>query len=124
MKTRRTFFLFLPILILFLAAAGAAQQRFYIDLKDRSDDLFKVVLKPEKLSAENKIYQFASTAPGTYERMDIGRFVKSFFAYNKEGDEIPVENISVNQWSVSSPEKVDKIVYTIEDTWDSKLKCL
>ena len=94
-----------------------AQQKFYLDLNDRSTDVFKVTLVPEKLSDENRIYQFASSAPGTYQRMDLGRFVTSFKAYDSDGNEIETKHESLNQWSISNPEKVAKIVYDIEDTW-------
>jgi predicted metalloprotease with PDZ domain len=99
-----------------------AQQKFYVDLTKREDKLFKVILIPEKLSSENKIYQFASTAPGTYQIMDIGRFVRSFKAYDSKENELGTKNISTNQWELVNPEKTEKIVYTIADTWDSSVK--
>lgn len=95
-----------------------SQQKFYLNLNDRSSDLFTVTLIPRQLSPENKIYQFASTAPGTYDKMNIGRFVKSFKAFGEDGKEIEAKQQSVNQWLLSDPEKVKKIVYQIDDTWD------
>lgn len=97
----------------------SAQQKFYLDLTDRSSDVFNVTLFPEKLSDENYIYQFASIAPGTYQRMDLGRFVKSFKAYDENENEIETKRESLNQWSISDPVNVKKIVYEIEDTWDT-----
>ena len=116
MKTKLSFILFL---FLFSAILSFAQQKFYLDLNDRNSDIFTVTLLPEKLSEENRIYQFASTAPGTYERMDLGRFVRSFQAYDKDGNEIETKQESLNQWSISQPENVEKIIYEIEDTWDT-----
>ena len=116
MKTKFSFILFL---FLFSAIPSLAQQKFYLDLNDRGNDIFTVTLLPQKLSEENRIYQFASTAPGTYERMDLGRFVRSFQAYDKDGNEIETKQESLNQWSISYPENVEKIVYEIEDTWDT-----
>ena len=107
------------LLILTSTISLFAQQKFYINLNNRSDDIFHVTLYPKDLTAENNIYQFASTAPGTYEEMDIGRFVRSFKAFNAEGKEIKTNHVSLNQWSISSPQNVSKIVYTIEDTWDT-----
>lgn len=107
-------------LVLFcLIHSLSAQQKFYLDLTDRDSDIFTVTLFPEKLSDENRIYQFASIAPGTYQRMDLGRFVKSFVAYDKSGNEIETKQKSLNQWSISDPGDVKKIVYEIEDTWDT-----
>jgi predicted metalloprotease with PDZ domain len=117
MNTRFSIFIFL-----FLSTAAPdffPQQKFYLDFNNRDDDIFTVTLLPEKLSDENNVYQFASTAPGTYERMDIGRFVKSFTAYDENGNEIETNQKSLNQWSINEPEKVSKIVYQVEDTWDT-----
>lgn len=113
---------FLTTLFLFLFSViitSFAQQKFYLDLNNRDKDIFTVTLLPEKLSEENSIYQFASIAPGTYQRMDLGRFVKSFKAYDENDSEIETKQESLNQWSISSPDRVKKIVYEIEDTWDT-----
>jgi hypothetical protein len=64
------------------ATAGVppASLAYSIDLNRRADDLFHVTLRVTGLRPENAIYQFASTAPGTYEVMNIGRYVKEFAA--------------------------------------------
>lgn len=95
---------------------------FSINLNDRSDDTFKVEVLAPQLSVENDIFQFASTAPGTYQVMDIGRFVRSFQAFDKNGIELPTQNINTNQYQLTNPEKISKIVYTIAETWDTKVE--
>ncbi len=92
---------------------------YTVDVNQRADDLFYVRLNPGQLDAENNIYQFASTAPGTYQVMDIGRYVRSFRAYDAHGDTLSVKHISTNQWKISEPEKVNEIRYTIAETWDT-----
>ena len=104
-------FLFLTVLFLLASLAViSAQQKFYVYLNDRADDLFKVTLVPEKLTEQNKIYQFASTAPGTYQTMDIGRFVRSFQAYDDQENELDTKQISTNQWELEEPIKTKKII--------------
>lgn len=105
------------ILYVFASINIFGQQEFHLDLTNVSDDLFHVVLYPEQLSEENKIYQFAATAPGTYQTMDIGRFVRSFKAFDENGNEIETKNISTNQYLINDPAKVKKIEYSIDDTW-------
>lgn len=95
---------------------------FSINLNDRSNDTFKVTINVTNLSANNSIFQFAITAPGTYKVMDIGRFVSNFKAYDKLGNSIPVNKITVNQYQLSKPSKVKKITYEIAETFDSKIK--
>jgi predicted metalloprotease with PDZ domain len=122
MKNKNTFFRFAVLLLLAQFVSAFAQQKFYVNLNDRSDDLFKVTLIPEKLSEENKIYQFASTAPGTYQTMDIGRFVRSFKVYDSNGTELGAKQISTNQWELAEPTKTAKVVYTVAETWDTPVK--
>lgn len=115
-----------PIYLLFLLVSfftiSTAQQKFYVNLNDRADDQFKVTITPNGLTSANNIFQFASTAPGTYQTMDIGRFVKSFKAYDESGNEIDCKQIQTNQWEISDPAKTKKIVYNIAETWDTPVK--
>lgn len=103
-------------------AAKGPELTYSVNLNDRADDRFKVALEVKGLSATNNIFQFASTAPGTYQTMDIGRFVHEFKAYDKKGRELEVKQVSTNQWELSKPEKVRKITYQISETWDTPVK--
>ncbi|MBE0591826.1 MAG: hypothetical protein IH616_05425, partial [Gemmatimonadales bacterium] len=105
------------------AALGQAPEAeplaYTVDLTDRSGDTFKVRLQVDDLGSANAIYQFASTAPGTYQVMDIGRFVRRFEAWDASGALIPSEQISTNQWRISRPEDVVEIRYQLAETWDT-----
>jgi predicted metalloprotease with PDZ domain len=107
------------IILITVASFNFAQQKFFVNLNDRTDDLFKVSIVPTGLTDENKIFQFASTAPGTYQLMDIGRYVRSFKAFDETGNEISTKQLSTNQWEISEPTKTKKINYTIAETWDT-----
>jgi predicted metalloprotease with PDZ domain len=105
-----------------VAAPAAPPSLWYgIDLNRRADDLFHVTLHVSGLRPENAIYQFASTAPGTYQVMNIGRYVKRFEAFDAGGRPVPVEQVSVNQWRLSDPARVRTIRYAVTETWDSPL---
>jgi len=94
---------------------------YSLNLTDRSDDLFKVELNIPPLSTENSAYQFAASVPGTYRLLNVGRYVQSFKAFDKSNTEIGVQRVSDNRFQFEQPEKVRRIVYEIEDTWDSKI---
>ena len=98
------------------ALQAQAQLRYSVDLNDRSDSLFKVVLKVGRLPAGG-IFQFAATAPGAYQVMDIGRYVRRLQAFDQSGRELPTSRINVNQWRLSQPARVREIRYTIAPTW-------
>jgi predicted metalloprotease with PDZ domain len=105
-----------------LAGSGGAQQSplgYAIDLNDRADDTFKVTAWVGGLTEANAIYQFAATAPGTYQVMDIGRFVRRFEAFDAAGKQVPVERVAVNQWRLSDPGRVRTLRYAVAETWDT-----
>src|SRR5436190_5964408 len=107
-----------------LPPGAIAQQvplSYAINLNNRADDLFKVTLTVRGLTPDNAIYQFASTAPGTYQVMNIGRFVKTFDAFDARGRKVPVEQVSVNQWKLSNAPRVRTIRYTVGETWNTTL---
>ena len=103
--------------------AGGFKQKdliYEVNLMDRTNDEFNVTLTLKKsLSAENNIFQFAATAPGTYQTMNIGRFVTSFAAYDKKGNLLSVDSLGVNQYQLNDPELVSTINYRIKETWDT-----
>lgn len=113
---------------LFCIASGLLAQdlAYTVNLNNREGDTFKVSLTiDKKLSEENNIYQFAATAPGTYQVMDMGRFVRSFKAFDKKGREIETKQIATNQFQIVDTKKVKKvktITYEIAETWDTEVE--
>jgi predicted metalloprotease with PDZ domain len=112
--------------LLFLLALAPVEARaappaltYRVDLTQRADDQFRVTLAVSGLTAANAIYQFASTAPGTYQVMDIGRYVREFEALDAGGKPVPTERVSVNQWRLSDPARVRTIRYRMAETWDT-----
>jgi predicted metalloprotease with PDZ domain len=127
---KRSVYRFLSVLILLrLDPATPAEATplppvslaYSIDLNRRADDLFHVTLRVSGLTPANAVYQFAATAPGTYQVMNIGRYVKSFVAYDGQGRRLPTERVSVNQWRLSDPARVRTIRFAVTETWDSPL---
>jgi len=111
----------LALLLSFAGSAAPPPIGYAIDVTDRADDQFKVTAWVSGLTPDNAVYQFAATAPGTYQVMDIGRFVRSFQAFDAAGEPVPVEQVSVNQWKLGDAPRVRTIRYTIAETWDTKV---
>lgn len=89
----------------------------------QNTDTFMVTLNLEKkLSKTAIIFQFASTAPGTYQTMNIGRLVSDFKAFDKKGNELSVTSKSVNQYEIKTPNKVKTVTYRVAETFDTKLE--
>ena len=120
MKTIRVLFLLSTTLCFQFSVAKPTPSLVYeVNLNDRADDQFKVTLHVSGLTADNAIYQFAATAPGTYQIMDIGRYVRSFKAFDAKGRDLKTEQVSTNQWKLDQPDKVRTVQYSIAETWDT-----
>lgn len=94
---------------------------FYVEinLKDRSDDTFKVSMYMDNLTDGNAVFQFPATVPGTYDIFDIGRYVSNVKAYDKNNKELPIEQTSQNQWTLSEPENTYRLEYEVAETFDT-----
>jgi predicted metalloprotease with PDZ domain len=116
---------FLSLLLVLLGSAWSTLATsgplaYTIDVRP-NDDLFHVELAVTGVKKANAVYQFAATAPGTYQVMDIGRFVRSFEAFDAAGKALPVRKEGINQWRLEQPTKTRRIRYTIAETWDTPL---
>ncbi|GAA4348144.1 peptidase M61 [Hymenobacter saemangeumensis] len=104
-------------------AQSAAELTYTISMDPAANsNEFQVKLELPKLGKEQAIYQFAATAPGTYQVMDMGRFVRKFEAFDAKGKALPSKQVSTNQWQLESPDKTREIRYTIAETWDTPVQ--
>jgi len=106
------------------AVAQSASELTYTISMDpaANSNEFQVKLELPALGKEQAVYQFAATAPGTYQVMDMGRFVRKFEAFDAKGKALPSKQISPNQWQLESPEQTREIRYTIAETWDTPVQ--
>jgi len=104
-----------------LADGDQAKILYEINVLNHQDDLFHVTVYTEGLTEENNIYNLPSTVPGTYSVLDFGRFMKSFEAFDIDGNTLPVEQISIDRWEISNSDRLAKLVYDIEDSFDSDI---
>ncbi len=96
--------------------------KYLVDVKNHQDDLFHVTVNTSNLTPENNVYNMPATAPGTYQVMNFGRFVKNIKGYDKEGNEIKLEQLNDNQWKIENPEKLARLTYNVEDTFDAEVE--
>ncbi|MEE9450376.1 MAG: hypothetical protein V3V72_10030, partial [Ignavibacteriaceae bacterium] len=124
----KSIFLLFSICLLSISATfsysdtSSSYIQYEIDLANIEDDQFHITLFPGKLNAENQYFNFVAFAPGVHQVLNYGRFVKSFIAYDENNSVIKTEKISLNQWMISNPEKVHRIDYIIEDSFDAEVE--
>lgn len=104
-----------------VAQAQSGQELTYTVTMDPAASAtdFQVKLELPKLKKDQAIYQFAATAPGTYQVMDMGRFVRKFEAFDAKGKPLGSKQLTTNQWQLEQPAKTREIRYTIAETWDA-----
>ena len=92
---------------------------YEINLRDRSDDTFKVRMFVDDLTPDNAVFQFPATTPGTYDIHDIGRFVMDFRAYSENHSKLETVRISTNQWKLLDPENTRIVEFEVKETFDT-----
>ncbi|WP_258104853.1 peptidase [Marinoscillum sp. MHG1-6] len=114
-------FVWLLCLVGSLSLVAQPVMKYSVDVRSNLDTIY-VSLEPEEgLTGENDVFQFAATAPGTYQTMNIGRYVSDFKAFDKKGKELEVKRQSINQFKISKPELISKVTYSVAETFDTRV---
>ena len=111
----------IPLLFSFNIYAQGNPFIYEVDFTNKND-AFNVSLTVPSLSPEDDVYSFVSYAPGVHQPLNFGRFVKLFKVYDKDGNELPTNKISTNDFRILDPSRVFKIVYEIDDSFDMSTK--
>lgn len=115
--------LFFGLLVIFSASSFAQEKyKFYMDLNKINNDLIQVTLEPPAISQEKIIYNIPKIVPGTYQIYDFGQYVMEFQAFDKEGKVLYVNRLDDNRWEIHDADKLGKISYWVEDTWDAEVE--
>src|SRR4051812_21729915 len=95
--------------------------KFTVDLINVADDKVKVELLTPSITATGITYHIPKIVPGTYSEDDYGRYIEQFRAYNKKGDTLQVVKSDVNSWTISNANKLYKIDYLVNDSYDDSI---
>ena len=121
--------LFFAITIAFLGSCASLKNtnkksdiEVAIDLNSVVDDKVKVEVNPGNIKSETIVYQIPAIVPGTYAMSDYGKFASNVKAFDKNGAELKVSQLDPNSWQINEAQKLDKISYWVDDTFDSEEK--
>jgi predicted metalloprotease with PDZ domain len=109
----------LPAAALAWCVPAQAQLHYTVDIRNPESHTAVLTLRVDSLAARDSVFQFAATAPGTYQTMNIGRFVRDLRATDGRGREIPARQTSVNTWTIGDPSRVRSVTYRVRDTWNT-----
>jgi predicted metalloprotease with PDZ domain len=92
-----------------------------IDLNNAtSDHKLMVEVEPPKISSSTIRYCMPKIVPGTYVINNFGRFVSDLRAFDHSGSQLVVNRIDTNIWEIQEADKLKKITYWVEDTYNSE----
>lgn len=89
-----------------------------IDLANVSEDRVWVEIDPGMFSKDTVTYRIPRVVQGTYDISDFGSFAEGFVAYDYSGMEVEFERRDENTWIIPNAQKVDKLGYYVNDTFD------
>ena len=114
----------LSFLLLFPSLALFAQKEmaYQIDVTANPDAFLVEADIPFTPAKGNLIYQFAATAPGTYQTQNIGRFISDFKVFDKKGKLLKVTYHAPNQYEIAKAHKADRISYKVAESFDTKVQ--
>jgi len=104
------------------ALGGAEKYHYSVDLTKIKDDKLYIELSAPKIKGSEIIYYMPKIIPGTYRVADYGRYVSELKAFDKKGNELTVERLDDNSWKISKANKLTKLSYWIEDSYDSEIE--
>lgn len=94
------------------------QYHFAVDLTNCKNDKLTVELLVPTIQTKEIVYRLPKIVPGTYEIYNYGRLVSDFNAFDDSGSELNVERLDKNSWKITGADKLKKIQYVIQDSWD------
>lgn len=112
----------LLIFLLLSASTAFPQQGYqvYINLNRVIDDQIEVRIELPLVTENEVEFHFPKIVPGTYTIYDFGRFISGFRAFDKDGNQLLTDSLTVNRKLIRDAQKLSTISYWVEDTYDSK----
>lgn len=118
----KKYLIFLILLAPVISYAQQAGYNYHIDLTQIQDDEIKVELIVPPIDQKTIRYYMPKIIPGTYSISDYGKFIDNFQALDKKGRNLSVKRLDENSWQIEKANKIKKIIYTVEDTYDSDIE--
>lgn len=122
MKTLLLSIVGIVCLTLIPVSINAQSYHYKVNLQDCKKDKITIELTGPKVSGDTAFFHFPMTVPGTYAILDYGKYIQKFTAFSSKGEKLKVTKKGNNTFVIVPGNDVQKITYTVEDSWDSKEK--
>ncbi|OWY22814.1 PDZ domain-containing protein [Sphingobacteriales bacterium UPWRP_1] len=123
MKNHISIAFLLLLIVSWLPWTGATAQnntyRFSLDVGSVNNDQITVTLLTPPVNGSTAVYRMPKIIPGTYAVSDFGRFIEDLKAFDTKGKPLKVKQIDPNGWQIAKANKLGKITYKVNDTFDA-----
>ena len=89
-----------------------------IDLTKVTNDQVPVTINPGRFTVETVTYRLPKVVQGTYSISDFGKYVENLKAFDYNGNELTVNKIDTNSWTIANATSLDYLTYLVNDTFD------
>lgn len=103
-----------------LVTADKTPIKTSIDLINVTDDKVQVTVDPGTFTTDQVVFHIPRTVPGTYTSDNYGQYVEGLKALDYKGNELSVSKSDQNTWNISNGKELDKVVYWVNDTFDTE----
>lgn len=115
---------FIPFLLLITAGSAFAQKnnsgyQYSVNLNNVTDDKLQVTLLTPELKGKETVFHLPKMVPGTYAIADYGRYISDLKAFDHKGNLLKNERTDSNSWKIANADKLAKVTYLVDDSWDS-----
>lgn len=118
----RKFLTLISVISLIVSKSYSQENYSYtVDLLNVDDDKVMVILETPEVQKKNIHFYMPKIIPGTYNISDFGKFVSNVQAYDKKGRNLPVQKVDENKWKIDKANKLEKITYWVDDTYDTDI---
>jgi len=107
--------------IISLQAAAQPMYKYNVDLTKVTDDQLAVELICPAITKSEINFYLPKIVPGTYMNSNYGKYVHNLKAFDKNNKELPVTILGDNGWTIKKANKIHRISYNVEDTWDASI---
>jgi predicted metalloprotease with PDZ domain len=119
-------FILVPVSSLFIFGCAALRTtpkevtslQASVDLINIVDDKVQIHIQPATIKTNEIVFYIPQIVPGTYEYSNFGKFVEDFKALDVKGNKLPIEVLDQNSWKISDAQKLDRVTYWVNDTFD------
>ncbi|HMK05156.1 MAG TPA: hypothetical protein VK489_13220 [Ferruginibacter sp.] len=104
-----------------LQAAAQPIYKYNVDLTKVTDDQLTVELLSPPVAKSEISFYLPKIVPGTYMNSNYGKYVHNLKAFDISGAALPVSQSGDNSWVIKKANKMHRISYNVEDTWDATI---